>query len=115
VTVELDPQSSVLWKLSTSSGQDEGLFLAYPNPSLDHYVYLRFHLEETSSVVVRIFDARGREVAERDLGEVHPDLGFNEYVWDEKNNAGALVADGVYWATMEINGNRSVMKITVLH
>lgn len=115
LSVELDPEASVLWNQSSSSGQPVGMFLAYPNPSLDHYVYLRFHLEETSPVVVRIFDAKGREVAYRDLGQVQPDPGFNEYVWNEKDNSGALVAAGIYWATMEIQGVRSVLKITVLH
>ncbi len=113
--VQLDPEASVLWNLSGSSGQVSGLFLAYPNPSLDHYVYLRFRMEEEAPVTVRIFNARGATVAFRDLGTVQPELGFNEYVWDEKDNSGALVASGVYWAALNINGNRSVKKITVLH
>ena len=115
VSVVLDPEASVLWNPSSSSGQAVGMFLAYPNPSIDHYVYLRYHLEETSAVVVRIYDAKGREVAYRDLGQVQPDPGFNEYVWNEKDDSGALVAAGIYWATMEIKGFRSVLKITVLH
>ena len=114
-SVELDPEASVLWNPSGTSGQTLGLFEAYPNPSIDHYVYLRYRLEETSAVLVRIYDARGREVAHRDLGQVDPYPGFNEYVWDEKDNDGALVAAGIYWATMEIRGARSVIKIAVIH
>ncbi len=114
LSVELDPESSVLWKASSSSGQSVGMFLVYPNPSLDHYVYLRFHLEEAAPVVVRIYDVRGREVAYMNLGQVLPDLGFNEYVWDEKDNSGVLVAAGVYWAVMEVLGERSVQKFTIV-
>ncbi len=115
VSVELDPEASVLWDPSGSTHQAEGLFLVYPNPSIDHYVYLRYRLDEAAPVVVRIFDVRGREVAQRNLGQVQPDLGFNEYVWDEKDNSGSLVSAGIYWATMEIGGLRSVLKISILH
>ncbi len=111
----LDPDPSVLWNASAGSGVSEGLFMAYPNPALDNYVYLRYRLAGTAPVVVRIMNARGLEVARRDLGQVSPEVGFNEYVWDLKDNRGAMVASGVYWATMEISGVRSVTKITVIH
>ncbi|MCP4291298.1 MAG: hypothetical protein GY780_05625 [bacterium] len=114
-SVQLDPESSVLWNAAGSSGQFEGLSLAYPNPSRDHYVYLRYRLDDTANVVFRFFDARGREVARRNLGSISPEVGFNEYVWDEKDNRGALVSSGVYWATMEIDGKRSVLKISIVH
>ncbi len=113
--VVLDPDPSVLWTPSSSSGVSEGLILAYPNPSLVNYIYLRYRMTATAPVAVRILDARGREVASRDLGVVSPDVGFNEYVWDLRDNNGAKVAAGVYWATMEIGGSRSVTKITVIH
>ena len=82
---------------------------------MDNYVYLRYRLSAAAQVVVRILDARGREVTQRDLGLVIPEVGFNEYVWNHRDNHGAMVAAGVYWATMEIDGSRSVIKITVVH
>ncbi len=115
VSVALDPEASVLWNPAGIPVAATGLFSAYPNPSSNHYVYLRFKMAADASVVVRIFDALGHEVARRDLGIVNSEPGFNEYVWDEKNNSGALVASGVYWATMEIDGRRSVRKIAVIH
>jgi aminopeptidase N len=115
VAVALDPEASVLWNSVENSRVSEGLISAYPNPSANRYVYLRFKMVEAAAVVLRVYDARGREVALRELGQVLPRPGYNEYVWDEKDNRGHLVASGVYWVTMEIAGQRSVRKIAVIH
>lgn len=114
-TVLLDPESSVLWQAAGSPANiAAGLFAAYPNPAREGYVTLRYRLAEASEVIFRVFDARGREILSRDISEfpVQPD--FNEYGWDLRDRDGIRVPAGVYWATLETQGNRSVVKVTIL-
>lgn len=113
--VAIDPDHWVLWKPAGGSSSREGLVSIYPNPSCGAFVYLRFQLNEPASVVLRIYNAMGAEVAFRDLGTVNPAGTYNEYVWDEKSNEGARVPSGVYWAGLEIDGVRSVQKFSVVH
>ena len=61
------------------------------------------------------YDARGRLVDHRDLGVVDPDAGFNELVWEARGPGGRRVPSGVYWAALEIDGERSVRKFTLLN
>jgi aminopeptidase N len=111
--VQLDPEGWVLWEPAGGSGPAEGLISAYPNPSVDRYVVLGYRLTNASQVVLRIYDARGREVSSRTLGLVMPELGGNEVAWNQKDSAGRTVASGVYWAVLDIDGRRSVRKIAI--
>lgn len=114
-TVLLDPETSVLWQATGSSASvDEGLMAAYPNPAQEGYVILRYRLSAAGKVVFRVFDARGREILCRDISgyPVQPD--FNEFGWDLRDGDGADVPAGIYWVTLEIQGARSVRKVTVL-
>ncbi len=87
---------------------------AYPNPARDGYVTLRYRLEASRNVIFRVFDARGREVCYRDISDLPVQPDFNEYGWNLSDNTGHPVAGGVYWVTLEIEGERSVRKVTVL-
>jgi len=113
--VAIDPDQWVLWEPAGGSTKTVGLVNIYPNPSFETFIYLRFFLEETSPIVLRIYNALGAEVAFRDLGQVSPTGTLNEIVWDKKDNSGARVASGVYWATLEIAGKRSVRNFSVIH
>ena len=112
--VQLDPDYWVLWESVAAQNPAQGLIAAYPNPSVDGYVYLRYKLNDPAGIVLRVYDALGREVYSRNLGQVLPQAEFNEVVWAEKDSQGRDVASGVYWAALEIGSSRSVRKITVL-
>ena len=112
--VQLDPDSWVLWEPVGTSNPQEGLTAAYPNPSSDGSVKLRFKLLNPANIKLRVYDALGREVDYQDLGRILPEAGYNEVVWNEKNTAGHPVPSGIYWATLEIAGKRSVRKISIV-
>ena len=104
-----------MWNGAAGIGTESGITLLFPNPSNGNLLNLRFYLDGPSQIVLRIFDAMGREIFMRDLGLVTPDPGFNELSWDQKDRQGGGLASGIYWATLEIDGLRSVKKFTVIH
>ena len=112
--VALDPDRWLLWQAAPGTGDGNRITLIYPNPARG-YAYIRYHLDAEAAVRVRIYDAYGHEVYLHDLGRVLPDSGFNETVWDLRDGRDAAVASGVYWVTVEIDGQRSVRKMAVIH
>ena len=73
-----------------------------------------YTLNLPSRVQVRVMDAMGRQVYHHDLGTVDPQSEGNEYGWDVRTVAGARVPSGIYWATLEIAGQRHVQKFSVV-
>jgi Peptidase family M1 domain/Peptidase M1 N-terminal domain len=113
--VELDPEHWVLWKPAQGISTVEGITRLFPNPSRGNLLNLRFYLEQPAPVVLRVFDAAGREIFSQDLGLIVPEPGFNEVSWNQKDHSGAGLASGVYWATLEFRGFRSVKKFAIVH
>ncbi len=113
--VELDPQGWVLWESAGGQGPVAGLNGAYPNPSVDGYVYLTYHLPDASLALLDIYDVKGRHLDHIDLGFVVPESEGNQYAWDQKDLSGQRVASGVYWGVMDLDGKRSVWKFSVVH
>ena len=111
--VTLDPDTWVLWRSVAAPVPTAGLDKVYPNPSSGGYVVFRYRLAGESTVVLRIMDARGRQVYRRDLGRVAPEPEFNEVAWDLAAG-GARIPSGIYWAALEIEGERSVRKFAVV-
>jgi aminopeptidase N len=112
--VAIDPEHWVLWQPVGGTSTQAGLTDIYPNPSQGAYVYLRYRLDDNSSVILRVYNAMGAEVSYRDYGRKDPEGTYNEIVWDVKDNSGVRVPSGVYWAALEINGQRSVRKFSVI-
>jgi len=110
--VSLDPDRWVLWQAG-ALGEVNRLQVVYPNPARDDRATLRFRLAAPTRVQVAIYDARGALVHRADLDSVTPAGEYAQYSWDCHRD-GARVASGVYWATVEIAGERSVRKFTVL-
>jgi aminopeptidase N len=113
--VALDPTFRALWNPADGSDAPRGLELVYPNPSTSGRVTLRYHLDRPARVVLRVLDARGRQLDRRDLGVVEPDAAYNELAWDGSDPDGRRAPSGVYWAALEIDGERSVRKFTLLN
>jgi aminopeptidase N len=112
--VELDPEKWVLWNEFTSGTIPQGLTRVYPNPSAGGYVVFGYELAQPARVVVRVMDSMGRQVYHHDLGTVQPVSGGNEYGWNVRTVSGARVPSGVYWAALEIAGQRYVSKFSVV-
>jgi hypothetical protein len=112
--VELDPEQWVIWNEYAPGTSPQGLARIYPNPSPGGYVVFGYDLVQPARVEVRVMDTMGRQVFHDDLGTVYPDENGNEYGWDVRTVGGARVPSGVYWAALEIDGQRFVSKFSVV-
>ncbi len=85
------------------------LFLApYPNPFSSTTV-LAFELEREADVRIDIFDLGGRAVRNFLIGR-YP-AGRHELRWGGRDDLGRQLANGVYFARLEVDGRREVRKI----
>ncbi len=73
-----------------------------PNPSADE-VTLRYDLARRSTVVIRVYDVLGRQVATLVDGEHGP--GTYHVVWDGRSASGAALSSGTYVCTFQ-SGDR---------
>lgn len=89
----------------------------YPNPFNPDKgnTTLRYSLEKTARVTIKIYDAGGNLVITL-LDAVLQQSGEEQsVVWDGKNSKGDIVANGVYFNVIETSENeRAVGKIAVL-
>ena len=90
----------------------EGLQGVYPNPSDGQWVTLRFWLNGAKTGELTFYDARGMKVATRTVPAGTP--GLNEIGWNVRADDGARLPSGVYWAALELDGQRSVQKLVVV-
>ncbi|MEN8006755.1 MAG: M1 family aminopeptidase [Candidatus Krumholzibacteriota bacterium] len=111
---ELDPERWVIWNEFTPAPTPQGLTRIYPNPSNGGYVVFGYKITSPTHVQVRVMDVMGRQVYHHDLGTVYVDPEGNEYAWDVRTVAGARAPSGIYWATLEIGGQRHVEKFSVV-
>jgi hypothetical protein len=86
-----------------------------PNP-FNPLVTIRFELlgdlNSSASVTVSVFDPAGRRV--RTLWNGILDQGPHQRVWDGRDDAGAALSSGVYFATIESGGERRSAKMVLL-
>ncbi len=88
---------------------------AYPNPyspSSDGMLKIRFELPTADTPRVRIFDFGGSLVRTLEIGQLGP--GVREMVWDALDDRGMVVANGVYFYTVERDGASDTGKILVI-
>ncbi len=91
VRLYIEPVSGVVDFNSTP--HEFALFQNYPNP-FNPATTIIFSLTEQSQVELSIFDLRGRLV--RKLVDDRLEARYHSAVWDGRNSAGQLVANGVY-------------------
>jgi hypothetical protein len=102
--------------LSLSARPDAGRLLPnYPNP-FNPETWIPFQVTDPSTMMVTIYDSRGRTVRTIDLGLV--DSGFHvdrsEAVhWNGRNDAGESVGSGVYHVEMRAGDARDVRRIAI--
>lgn len=58
-----------------------------------------------------VYDATGRFI--RSLVNRHMESGTTRLVWDRRDECGAPVAPGIYFARLEIEGNSNTVKIAL--
>ncbi len=111
--VELDPEHWVLWEPATVPQSGPTLTGIYPNPAPLGPVNLSYRLASAAQVTVKVYDVRGRLVAERRLDL--PAAEGNVFFWDGRDDDGRRAPAGIYWAALEVHGQRSVRKFTIVH
>ena len=74
------------------------LFPNFPNP-FNPATMIRYGVPEASAVSLVIYNVLGRKVATLEAGRER-EVGYHAVVWDGRDDAGAQVASGVYFAQM---------------
>lgn len=97
--------TSVKETVAVSNLMESGV---YPNPASDA-AEIHFSLKQASSVSVKIFDARGRELTT--LANTRLERGTHRYVWQASNNE---VSDGVYFYRIATDYGTESGKIVVV-
>ena len=87
-----------------------GLYAA-PNP-FNPQTTITLYLKEATSGDIRIYDVRGRLVAEMYRGPLS--AGANSFVWQGKDTAGRSVASGAYWVQARTGDQSLTMKVLLL-
>lgn len=112
--VTLDPEHWVAWRSVAAGDPPVRITRVSPNPSLQGNTELFFRLEQDARLTLRVYDARGHRLREIPVGLLTGSLEDQSLVWDGRDDAGRLVAAGVYWAEIEADGHRSHRKFTLL-
>src|SRR6185295_7905916 len=87
----------------------------YPNPfraGMENTT-LEFYLASPAAVSLVIYDVTGNKVKTLVGGQSLP-AGLQQVAWDGRNGSGALVVNGVYYAQLDVAGNKLLQKIAVV-
>jgi hypothetical protein len=82
-----------------------------PNPFLDG-THIEYTLESGGAVQLSVYDVAGRRIARLDTGRRDPG-GYAVY-WDGRDERGALVPSGVYFAALKVEGRIFTRKMTLI-
>ncbi len=89
----------------TTVGPPAKEVFAFPspfNPARGESVTFRFFLSVGKSSRLWVKDQFGQDVFERSLGAV---AGTNDVTWDGRNDRGHIVAAGIYYVVLEVDGS----------
>ena len=88
--------------------------LNYPNPMDDH-TYFTFYLDGDAYIDIEIFTVAGRKIKTIDNQILHP--GYNQVLWDGRDEDGDVPSNGVYFYKLIVNGKRidDIFKIIIFH
>jgi flagellar hook assembly protein FlgD len=84
----------------------------YPNPARGGNATLRFRLDRTRHIRLRIHDGSGRLV--RELLDEDRAAGLNEVRWNGRTTFGQPAASGAYFATIESGVERASTRFLLL-
>ncbi len=103
--------TSVEDQLSTSIPEEFTLLPNFPNP-FNPQTTIRYLLKKDLDISLTVYDIQGREVKQLFRGKQQ--AGEYSTVWDGKNEAGRLVASGVYLIDLSAGAISRVQKVTLL-
>ncbi len=87
----------------------------YPNPfhaGMENTT-IEFYLNAASTVSLDLYDVMGSKVITLLKGQtIEP--GLQRVFWDGRNGFGSLVLNGVYYAQLDVNGTKLLLKIAVV-
>jgi len=90
--------------------KDETLIFACPNP-FNATTAIAFDLPKSAHVKFAIYDITGRLV--QSLVDKYMDAGQHRIVWNGKDNAGRIVASGLYFGQLVVNDKRQTIKMVL--
>jgi len=83
----------------------------YPNP-FNPSTTIVYEIPEPGSITIRIYDLMGRVI--RELSNDHFMPGRYQIMWDGRDARSVPVASGIYFASLSLGSNRSVLKMQLL-
>lgn len=72
------------------------------NPARGESITFRFYWNKSSNVTLKVWDRFGALVWETSMSIA---AGFNNVIWNGRNGNGTIVAAGIYYVGMEVDGN----------
>ena len=89
-----------------------------PNPATSNGADFFFHIKESGSLKVNLYDARGRRLAAWDGGYFEsndsPSAQPHLWHWDPGSATEKTTAAGIYWLEFLIADSRQVHKVVLL-
>ncbi len=87
----------------------------YPNPfhAGSEPTTIEFNLQTASTVSLEIYDVMGNRVRSLLKNAALP-AGIQRVPWDGENGMGSLVLNGIYFAQLDVNGAKLLLKIAVV-
>ena len=88
----------------TTAGPAEKEIFPFPSPfnPRQQNITFRFRLSSPASAKIIVTDLFGQKVWSQ---SVSGGSGFNDVVWNGRNDEGAVIASGVYYALLEVDGS----------
>ena len=100
-----------------NQGEDPNLTKAfrllenYPNP-FNEGTTIPFDLKEAYPAQLLIFNVSGQQVFEADLTSLQ--MGRNEFEWNGKDTDGQVLASGIYFYRLEVDGQQQTRRMLLL-
>ena len=87
----------------------------YPNPFHpgSEKTTIEFYLTSASTVSLELYDVMGNRVVSLLKQDSLPS-GLQKVLWDGRNGSGQLVLNGIYFAQLDVNGTKLLLKIAVV-
>ena len=98
-----------------SNGDLAGTYGSYPNPfrAGQESATIEFYLQSASTVSLTLYDVMGRRIGSLlDHQSLQP--GLQRIPWDGRNGSGRSVVNGVYFAQLDVNGTKLLIKVVVI-
>ena len=104
--------SDVLSSSSENIPEKLSIRHAHPNP-FNNSVSISFEIPNSKNVNLSIFDMKGRNIRQMNLGVLGS--GLHKVLWDgKKNDFGNELPSGIYMAVLEVGGKANIQKISLI-